>query len=681
MIRIRRTLSGLQFSARLVPFLYLLAACLAYGLLFIRLGYFWDEWPILWIAERLGPQGLTLYFETNRPFWGLIYHLTISLLGAYNPWVWQIFGLLLHWLAACGLWMTLRQVWPKFESVAFWCGLLFLVYPGFRQSSIAMMYGHFFVAYAAFFWSLAFSLMAIRIKRHKIILIAAAVLLSLINLLSLEYFFVLEGLRPVFLWLAIRGPRLPGRKMVSSFLKAWLPYLTALLAVVVWRTAIFPHQTHNYQPALVARLAGKPLPALLDLAGTILKDLWTATFSAWSDIFNLPVLTVLGARSFVMWAAAVLIGFSAMIIFVFKSPDYGKPDRRDFGVMILTAITALLAGGLPFWVTDLPVGLGFPNDRFILPFIFGACLAISVLLHLLPGGRLAPQLALSALAALSIGFQFLNGVAYQRDWNIQRALFWQMSWRIPALQPGTALVTSQMPLRYFSDNSLAAPLNWIYDSDRSSSAGGLMDYMFYDASVRTTRALKLEKGRPILQDYLAAEFKGSADRLVVFDFKPPACFRVLDPDLDPLNPTLSGVVRDTAVFSSLAPILADPDPVVPQTSIFGPEPPRGWCFYYQKADLARQRGDWAEAERLAAEAFASGDYPNDPAERLLFIEVYAHAGNWDRALELSGETAGISGLMKPSLTRLWQRMDEETPPSPEKTSALEQAASLLAVEP
>jgi hypothetical protein len=681
MIRIRRALADLQFSARAVPFLYLLAACLAYGLLFNRLGYFWDEWPILWIADRLGPQGLALYFETNRPFWGLIYRLTISLLGGDTPWVWQVFGLLLHWLAACGLWMTLRQVWPKAESVALWCGLLFLVYPGFRQSSIAMMYGHFFVACAAFFWSLAFSLLAVRNKRHKIIHMTAAVLLSLINLLSLEYFFVMEGLRPVFLWLAMQSPHLSGRNKVAAFLKAWLPYLIALLAVIVWRTAIFPHQTHNYQPALVARLAGNPLSTLLNLIGTILKDVWTATFAAWSDIFKLPVLTDLGARSFVMWSAAVLIGFSAMVIFVIKSPSCGKPDRRDFIVMILTAIAALLAGGLPFWVTDLPVGLGFPNDRFTLPFIFGACLAISVLVHLLPGGRLTPQLVLSTLAALSIGFQFLNGVAYQRDWNIQRALFWQMSWRIPALQPGTALVTSQMPLRYFSDNSLAAPLNWIYDGDHSSSAGGLMDYMFYDASVRTTRALKLEKGRPIQQNYLAAEFKGSADRLVVFDFKPPACFRILDPNLDPLNPTLSGVMRDAAAFSSLEPILADEAPAFPQASIFGPEPPRGWCYYYQRADLARQFGDWAEAERLAAEAFASGDYPNDPAERLLFIEVYAHAGNWARAVDLTGETADISGLMKPSLTRLWQRIENDTLPSPKRSEALSRVAEILATEP
>jgi hypothetical protein len=680
MIRLRRSFASLQIPVQAAPILFLLVAGLSYGLLFNRLGFFWDEWPILWIANRLGPNGLALYFEPNRPFWGLIYRLTTSLLGGDYPWVWQIFGLALHWLAACGLWMTVRLVWPKAETAAFWSGLLFLVYPGFRQSSIALMYGHFFIAYAAYFWSLAFSLLAQRKPRNKIFFIFTAVLLSFINLLSLEYFFVLEFLRLLLLWLAFAEPKQTGRARFFAVLKAWLPYLLTLLAVVLWRTVIFPFQTHNYQPALLSRLVVDPFFGCVGLAGTILKDLWVVIFSAWNDIFHLPALSEVGMRNFVLWLGAVLLGFAALVFFILKSSKTMIFEKSTAFQMVLISLAAMVAGGLPFWVTDLPVGLGFPNDRFTLPFIFGASLLISTLVLLLPGKRIVPQLILSGFAAMSIGFQFLTGAAYQRDWNIQRTLFWQMSWRIPALQSGTALVTSQMPLRYFSDNSLAGPLNWIYDDDRSSTAGGLMDYMFYDASVRTTRALKLVKGQPILQGYLAAEFKGNADQLVVFDFKPPACFRVLDPDLDPLNPMLSGVMRDAAEFSNLSPIQVNKGTALPQVSIFGPEPAHGWCYYYQKADLARQEGDWAEAERLADQAFASGDYPNDPAERLLFIEVYAQRGNWDRAVELTGETARISGLMKPSLARLWQRIEEGTPPSTDRNDALGLVGEILTKE-
>jgi hypothetical protein len=679
MTRLKHRLASFHFSSRAVPFLFLLVAVLSYGILFNRLGYFWDEWPIQWIANRLGPQGLALYFETNRPFWGLIYRATTALLGGDYPWIWQLFGLTFHWLIAWGLWLTIRQVWPRAEAAALWVGLLFLVYPGFRQSPIAFMYGHFFVAYAAFTWSLALGLIAARRGGFQPFLTGAAVLLSLINLLSLEYFFVLELLRPLLFFIA-SNYELPLGKRLLQALKAWLPYLAVFLGVVLWRTVIFSYQTHNYKPALLSRLAANPAAGLSDLAGTIFKDLGVVLGMSWDKIFTLPTVAEIGPRSFVLWLGVMLFGLIAFLVFIFKQQPIEIPARRTYFEMAAFGLVALIAGGLPFWVTDLPVGIGFPNDRFILPFIIGASILIVSLIMMFPFRRGGAQLGLAALVCLCIGFQFLNSVAYQRDWNTQRALFWQMSWRIPALTPGTALVTSQMPLKYFSDNSLAAPLNWIYDTDRSARAGGMMDYMFYDAAVRTGRALKLEPGQPITQGYLAAEFKGNSDRLVVFDFKPPACFRILDPDLDPLNPTLTGVMREAAAASTLAPIDAGPA-VTPEPSVFGPEPEHGWCYFYQKADLARQSGDWAAAGRLADEAFASGDYPNDPSERLLFIEIYAHLGKWDQAVSQTVETVKISGLFKASLARLWQRIESQTMDTPERAGAISALRDTIDIEP
>jgi hypothetical protein len=74
---------------------------------------------------------------------------------------------------------------------------------------------------------------------------------------------------------------------------------------------------------------------------------------------------------------------------------------------------------------------------------------------------------------------------------------------------------------------------------------------------------------------------------------------------------------------------------------------------------------------LAELAFNSGDYPNDPAERLPFIEGFAHRENWSRAIELSEETRAITPAMQPVLCRLWQRIARETLPEPEQAEALQ----------
>jgi hypothetical protein len=96
-------------------------------------------------------------------------------------------------------------------------------------------------------------------------------------------------------------------------------------------------------------------------------------------------------------------------------------------------------------------------------------------------------------------------------------------------------------------------------------------------------------------------------------------------------------------------------------SLFSPEPVHGWCYYFEKADLARQFGDWETVTRLGDEAFALNDYPNNPLERFVFIEGYAHAGQWDRSLKLSRESYKVSReFVGPPLCRLWQRIETET---------------------
>jgi hypothetical protein len=75
--------------------------------------------------------------------------------------------------------------------------------------------------------------------------------------------------------------------------------------------------------------------------------------------------------------------------------------------------------------------------------------------------------------------------------------------------------------------------------------------------------------------------------------------------------------------------------VEPPVKLFGSSPEIGWCYYYQKISLARQREDWDEAVRLAEEAASLGFGPRDPSERIPVFEAYANTGR----LELAEETA------------------------------------------
>jgi hypothetical protein len=117
-------------------------------------------------------------------------------------------------------------------------------------------------------------------------------------------------------------------------------------------------------------------------------------------------------------------------------------------------------------------------------------------------------------------------------------------------------------------------------------------------------------------------------------------------------------------------------------AIYRPEPAHGWCYYFEKADLARQFGEWDSVTRLGDEAFALNDYPNNPLERFVFIEGYAHAGEWDRAIELSNVSYKVSkDFVGPSLCRLWERIETETTGGVDRSEAISKAKNLFACNP
>ena len=143
-------------------------------------------------------------------------------------------------------------------------------------------------------------------------------------------------------------------------------------------------------------------------------------------------------------------------------------------------------------------------------------------------------------------------------------------------------------------------------------------------------------------DYLAAQFEGNTSQVVAITYQPPACLRVLDPGVDFDNKMLPEEMQAAALLSSTQWIGVDGPAAIERlpAALYGEEPPYGWCYYFAQAEIARQQGDWDQVAALGDQAFALGDYPNDPAERLVFIEGYAHTGAWGRAEAAFGRSAG-----------------------------------------
>src|SRR5690606_13590614 len=100
-------------------------------------------------------------------------------------------------------------------------------------------------------------------------------------LLTMEYFFLLELLRPVLIGLVLRRQTPAWKSLRGKILRAWLPYLTLFAGAGIWRAFFFTYQTNNYAPAGLQALLADPLSGLLALLKAILSDTLLAGIAAW----------------------------------------------------------------------------------------------------------------------------------------------------------------------------------------------------------------------------------------------------------------------------------------------------------------------------------------------------------------------------------------------------------------
>jgi hypothetical protein len=651
------------------PLVLAIVAVLAYGLLLPQLGFYWDGLAMSWIRYQLGAEAMTQYFSSNRPVWGLLYQLTTHIFPQI-PIYWQVFALFMRWLTGLLVWAILRLVFPRRPQLALATALLFLVYPGFNQQWGAYLYSHFFIVLNFFLFSLY--LMVRPSNNHYWLKTIFGMLFSALNLWMHEYFFVLELVRPVIIWVAIREEGNSFLPRLRRTFRLWAPYLAVFVVAVSSRLFIFNNQIYEIGGDQIAS-------APFNILTTIPSSLWAVSVSAWSQVFQLPDLVSNGPRTMLVYGAVTLVTYGAVVAGLFFNTEKGveKSANRDAVWTMVLGLCMLLLGGWPFWLTGVPVSLGYPANRATLSFMLGVSLMFAGLLSIRP--RRLDWILLAVLVSLAAGRQFQWSNDFRRDWNEQKDMFWQMTWRAPGLIPGTIVLMNE-ELIFYADNSLGATLNWIYAPDNHTDR---VDYVLFYPTNRVGGGLTdLKPDLPVTYDYLAGQFSGNTSQMVVFYYSPPGCIRLLDPEIDPQNRLIPDdtLLREAAYLSSSARIVREQSARMPR--IYAPEPAHGWCYYFERADLARQYRDWQQVVELGDQAFQLDDYPNDPTERFVFVEGYAHIGDWEKALEYAQVSYKVSrNYVGPLLCKLWERIDREVPDSTTKDEFVIQAKTLFVCNP
>jgi hypothetical protein len=324
------------------------------------------------------------------------------------------------------------------------------------------------------------------------------------------------------------------------------------------------------------------------------------------------------------------------------------------------SLLAVVGAMAPFIAGSFKVTLEYPNNRYLIALAAPACLLLAALVDGLFQTSNQKLVLLSLLMGLAVGSQFITARSYMLTWQAQQDFFWQLTWRAPALQPNTLLVSDDLPFsQHFSGPSLTAPLNLIFAPDSNSHE---IPYLLLFETQQKDVLPELVAGNPLESSFRSFEFRGNTSDMVVFKKPADGCLRVYMPTDKPSENPLSPRAQfwlSAIPLSNLERIIVDPEtPAVPPAEYFGTENRDQWCYYFEKADLARQQQNWTETVSIYEEAASAGFEPFMDAEWLPLLDSYLHIGEFDKAVEITRlvedkdetNTAGFCSLWQAALT-------------------------------
>jgi hypothetical protein len=643
--------------------LFAILTLLSYGLLLGKTGFHWDDWGFAWAARFLGPGQFIPSFGGFRPFLGPIFFITTTLIPAV-PLYWQIFALITRFLIGLSTFWALRSFWPERRNFALLASLLMLVYPGYSQHWVALTHINQELI-PLIFYLLSLGVSAHAIRKHSVPLTLLALFLQFWGLFPTEYFLGLEGLR--FLLICSMLNQQSWTSRLRQALVLWLPYLLLWLVNAGWLAYLYNSPAYiSYR--VDASFNTSPISWLAGLLEALLK----AGLIAWGQFLVLAGSSPL-APSTLFAFGLVLLSFVIMLFYFFHLPSQAADPALAVSAMMMGVLGVML-GRVPSLAAGLPLTLQSLFDRFTISMALGASLLAAGLIEWIFGrhGR-QKWIAASLVIALAVGQQFLNANIFRRDWSRQQEIYWQFAWRVPALEPGTLLLTGVIPdMPMETDLTFTAPMNWIYAPDYS---GGNLPYalLYADARLGGGALRELKPHLDITLPFRTVSFQGSSDEALVFLIPEQGCLRILDPAFkdDEAYRKESKSLTEAIPLSDPSRIQLGSGPRVPPQPPFASEPAHTWCYFYEKAELARQVGEWQKIIELQERAALRDYQPQDAFEWLPFIEALVREGQLPQAISLSRSAAQDAPRLRKALCNVWKR-SSTTPDSTTVSSQIQQ---------
>ncbi|NDJ77745.1 MAG: hypothetical protein GYB65_15945, partial [Chloroflexi bacterium] len=444
-------------------------------------------------------------------------------------------------------------------------------------------------------------------------------------------------------------------------------YLATTGVFLFWRIILFENTREATDVgSILDRFQSDPVESLFRLPLDLLVDFVEAVILAWFAPAN---ATLSGLTTSALIATTVLgtvaVGLVVFYFFWMRrrslSPDEEQePDSAWITSAALVGITGIIFTMLPTLLSDREIRLLDLFDRYTIPPMMGISILVGAgLFALQPTLRIG---ALALLVSLSVVTQFNTLNEYRAEWQMQKDLWWQLSWRAPQIEPDTTLLvhfgTPPSPatnptIQVSDDYEVWGPASIIYYPQAT-------DPVIFGDPLRQWHLDMLLSQQTLEREIRGVTFSIPPENtlIVAIPRQNTGCLRVVDRELQELPFQADALLRAVMPYSDASRIITEGAAPDLPAGIFGAEPAHTWCYYFQSAELARQRGEWADVVELGNAARDRGYDPEDETEWLPFIEGYAMQEQYADASELAARVADQSPETWPSLCRLSDRLSQ-----------------------
>jgi|CXWL01.1.fsa_nt_gi hypothetical protein len=675
MNKVRSFFRQIVFSEKSAPLAFLVICVFGFGLLIPRLGFYMDDWPYVFYAKLKGIDSLRemLVFD-SRPNAAWLYMLGFNILG-FKPMAWHVSALLMRFGTVITFWIFLRVLWAERRKEAITVSLLFAIFPFFMLQPFAVGSTHHWFGFLAFNISLILMTLAMQDASYKKWGYAAIALgLEAAHLFTSEYFAGLELIRAAILWILISRIETRFTKKAWLVFLNWIPYLVVLGFFFYWRVVLYqnPEGVTRNEPIILMQLFTEPFKAVGFLLSAFLTDAISVLTIGWGKAVDASALNI--ASPFVQFKIAVCMFGFVLAYFYFNrllphSNEANETNWRKDSVTL--AIAALMTGGLPIWFIGRSIVESknlLSASRFGIPAMFGASLLTFLLVDFFISDKNKKNLFLAFALALAINFHLDNTKEFQYSWEKQERFAQQLIWRAPGIETGTSLLTDEEVLGVMGEYAVSFSINTTYQAEDFGSAPPYWYFPFYYTNPNVSDLLQ---GAPLEYEKLSMVFSGNSNQMLLLDFNPELnrCLWILQPQDANLR-LVSDDVRELAAGSDVSLIKqTEKESSLPE-DIYGKQNTQTWCYYFEKADLARQRRQWNEVVRLWDESQSVGERADNGFEYIPFIEGFGQTGDWEQVKSLTKFSKKITAGLEPSLCGALDRLAADAPASQERDEAI-----------